>query len=94
MENAPSAATFKSTSALGMETPAVVGSTTMMSLAVTAGAVLVNGIASSEALGAITSKETLLEVVLSALRICRRDCQDSRHRQRSQARCIPWRSCM
>jgi hypothetical protein len=44
VEKAPSAATLRSTSALGTETPAVVGSTTMMmSLAVAAGAVPVWG---------------------------------------------------
>src|SRR5258706_7319122 len=37
VEKAPRAATFRSTSAFGRETPAVVGSTTMMFLAVAAG---------------------------------------------------------
>src|SRR5882757_4041358 len=69
VENAPSAATFKSTPAFGKETPAVVGSTTMMSLAVAVGAALVSVMSSSNTLGAATIRETLLEVVLSGLRI-------------------------
>src|SRR5258708_14202150 len=69
VENAPSAATFKSTPAFGKETPAVVGSTTMMSLPLADGAALVSEISSSETLGAATIRETLLEVVLSGLRI-------------------------
>src|ERR1700720_308273 len=63
VENAPRAATLRSTSAFGRETPAVVASTTMMSLAVTEGAALVREITSSEALGATTMRERLLEVV-------------------------------
>src|SRR5258708_27868113 len=39
VEKAPRAATFRSTSAFGRETPAVVGSTTVMFLAVAAGEV-------------------------------------------------------
>src|SRR6266478_3954249 len=69
VENAPSAATFKSTPAFGKETPAVVGSTTIMSLPLADGAALVSEIRSSEALGAATMRETLFEVVLSGLRI-------------------------
>src|SRR5258705_3560777 len=69
VEKAPRAATFKSTPALGKETPAVVGSTTMMSLPLADGAALVSEISSSETLGAATIRETLLEVVLSGLRI-------------------------
>src|SRR6266403_2019338 len=69
VENAPSAATFKSTSAFSKETPAVVGSTTMMSLPVADGAALLSEITSSETLGATTMTETLLDVVLSGLRI-------------------------
>src|SRR6267142_3504745 len=67
VENAPSAATFKSTSAFGKETPAVVGSTTIMSLPLAEGAALVSEMSSSETLGAATIRETLLEVVLSGL---------------------------
>src|SRR5712671_4546401 len=69
VENAPSAATFKSTPAFGKDTPAVVGSTTMMSLPVADGVPLLSEISSSETLGAAMMRETLLEVVLSGLRI-------------------------
>src|SRR5260221_13934167 len=68
VEKTPRAATFRSTSAFGRETPAVVGSTTMMSLAVANGAALVREMISSEVLGPITVRETLLEVVPSGLR--------------------------
>src|SRR5882762_1643838 len=68
VEKTPRAATLRSTSAFGRETPAVVGSTTMMSLAVTEGAALVREITSSEALGATTKRERLLEVLASGLR--------------------------
>src|ERR1700719_1426285 len=70
VENAPKAATFRSTSALGRETPAVVGSTTTMSLPVAADVAPVSGITSSEAFSATTTRETLLDVVLSGLRTC------------------------
>src|ERR1700686_2855239 len=70
VENTPRAATFKSTSALGTETPAVVGSTTIMSFAIAEGAAPVSEITSSEALGATTIRRTLFEVVLFGLRIC------------------------
>src|SRR5258707_14820952 len=69
VEKVPRAATFKSTPAFGKETPAVVGSTTMMSLPLAEGAALVSEMSSSETLGAATIRETLLEVVLSGLRI-------------------------
>src|SRR6266403_3235677 len=69
VENAPSAATFKSTPAFGKETPAVVGSTTMMSLPVADGVPLLSEISSSKTLGAATMRETLLDVLLSGLRI-------------------------
>src|SRR5882762_3090386 len=69
VEKAPRAATFKSTPAFGKETPAVVGSTTMMSLPVADGVPLVSEMSSSDTLGAATIRETLLEVVLSGLRI-------------------------
>src|ERR1700720_3718463 len=68
VEKMPRAATFRSTSEFGSETPAVVGSTTMRSLAAAEGAALVREMISSEALGATTVRETLLEVVLSWLR--------------------------
>src|SRR5712664_19758 len=69
-ENAPSAATFRSTSAPGTDTPAVVGSTTTMSFPATSGAPLVSEITSSEGFGGTTISETLLEVLLSGLRTC------------------------
>src|SRR5258706_7239398 len=69
VEKAPRAATFRSTSAFGRETPAVVGSTTMMFLAVAAGVAAVSEIISSEVFGAMTLRETLLDVELSGLRI-------------------------
>src|SRR5260370_41381560 len=68
VENAPRAATFRSTSALGRETPAVEGSTTTMSLDVAEGATLVREMISSDGLRAATMRETLLEVELSGLR--------------------------
>src|SRR5882762_134250 len=69
VEKGPRAATFKSTPALGNETPAVVGSTTMMSLALAEGAEFVSEMSSSETLGAATTRETLFDVVLSGFRI-------------------------
>src|ERR1700726_1254601 len=69
VEKTPRAASLRSTSAFGRETPAVVGSTTMMSLAAAEGAAAVSEIISSEAFGATTVRETLLDVVLSGLRI-------------------------
>src|SRR5579864_4919634 len=62
VENAPRAATFKSRSLPGSETPAVVGSTTTISLPPAVGAELESAIVSSEALGAATSSETLLDL--------------------------------
>src|SRR6267378_2842812 len=67
VENAPRAATFKSTPAFGKETPAVVGSTTIMSLAVAVGAAQVRVTSSSDTSGAATIRETLLEVEVSGL---------------------------
>src|SRR5258708_25835249 len=61
VEKAPRAATFKSTPAFGKETPAVVGSTTIMSLPVAVGVALVSVMSSSDTLGAATIRETLLE---------------------------------
>ena len=69
VENAPRAATFKSTSAFGKETPAVVGSTTMMSLPLAEGAALVSVMSSSVTLAAAMMSGTLFDVVLSGLRI-------------------------
>src|SRR5258707_7887618 len=68
VEKTPRAATFRSTSAFGRETPAVGGSTTMMSLAVAAGAALGREMISSEGFGAATRRETLLGVVPSGVR--------------------------
>src|SRR5260370_25026565 len=65
VEKTPRAATLRSTSAFGRETPAVVGSTTMMSWAVAEGAPLVREMIASAVVGAITMKETLLEAVPS-----------------------------
>jgi len=62
-ENMPRAATSKSTSLPGMETPAVVGSTTTMSLPDTSGAPALNEIRSSEALGVATTIETAFDSV-------------------------------
>src|SRR5258708_30352847 len=61
VEKTPRAATFRSTSAFGRETPAGVGSTTMMSFAVAEGAALVREVISSEGLGAAKSRGTVLE---------------------------------
>src|SRR5882757_9886193 len=69
VEKAPRAATFKSTPAFGKETPAVVGSTTIMSLPVAVGAALVSEMSSSEILGAAMIRETLLDALPSGLRI-------------------------
>src|SRR6266404_351503 len=68
VKKAPRAATFRSTSALGRETPAVEESTTTMSLDVAEGAALVREMISSDGLRAATMRETLLEVELSGLR--------------------------
>src|SRR5579885_452026 len=68
--NAPTAATFKSTLLPGDETPAVVGSTTTMSLPVAFGAPLVNAICSSEGLGAATTSATTLDFVPSGFCAC------------------------
>src|SRR5579859_2035115 len=69
VEKTPSAATLRSTSAPGCETPAVVGSTTTMSLPVAEDAPLVSGMISSATFGAATTRKTLLDVVLFGLRI-------------------------
>src|SRR5256714_13228136 len=70
VENRPSAATVRSTSAPGTETPAVVGSTTTMSFPVASGAALVSEITSSETLGAATTSDNAFDVLASGFRIC------------------------
>src|SRR5260370_18840689 len=70
VENAPRAATFRSTSALGRETPAVEGSTTTMSLDVAEGATLVREMISSDGLRAAKMRGSLLVGGLSGLRTC------------------------
>src|SRR5260370_25864014 len=68
VEKTPRAATLRSTSAFGMETPAVVGSTTMMSWAGAEGALLGREMIASAGVGAITMGGTLLEGVAFGLR--------------------------
>src|SRR5216683_1696459 len=68
--NVPSAATFKSRSLPGTETPAVVGSTTTMSLPVAAGALLLSAITSSETYGAATISATAFDFVPFGFCIC------------------------
>src|SRR5262249_42533066 len=70
MENAPIAATFRSSGLLGPEIPAVVGSTTTMSLPAAVGVALVRAITSSLAFGAATTSETALELLPLGLRTC------------------------
>src|SRR2546425_5419601 len=65
VENTPSAATFKSRSLPATDTPAVVGSTTTMSLPVALGAALLSVITSSEAFGAATTREITFDFVPS-----------------------------
>src|ERR1700730_4225862 len=60
-EKMPSAATSKSTSLPGTDTPAVVGSTTTMSLPEISGAPALNEITSSEALGTATTNGTAFD---------------------------------
>src|ERR1700680_4577729 len=60
-EKMPSAATSKSTSLPGTDTPAVVGSTTTMSLPETSGAPALNEITSSDALGTATTNDTAFD---------------------------------
>src|SRR5258705_12438323 len=74
VEKAPRAATFKSTPAFGKETPAVVGSTTIMSLPVAVGAGAGMEKRLSVTLGAATTRGTLMDVLLSGLRICTERC--------------------
>src|SRR5579871_44007 len=63
--NEPRAATFKSTSLFVCETPAVVGSTTTMSLLVAFGAPSVNEITSLVPSSETTTKETAFDFVPS-----------------------------
>src|SRR5579859_313691 len=58
VENIPSAATLRSKSLPGEEVPAVVGSTTTMSLPVAAGNELVSAMTSSDGFGGATTSET------------------------------------
>src|SRR5947208_10040952 len=69
-EKFPSAAMSSSTSAPGTETPAVVGSTTAMSLLVAAGAAPVRAMAASLVFGATTTMETVFEREPSGFWIC------------------------
>jgi hypothetical protein len=89
VEKTPRAATSRSTSAFGRETPAVVGSTTMMSLPTAVGAAAVREIVSSEAFGTITPRETLLDVDVSGLRTWTERLPAAARSRRLRARCIP-----
>src|SRR5579863_2674290 len=64
-ENMPSAATLMSTSLPCALTPAVVGSTTTMSLPVAFGETALNAMTSSDAFGMATTRETPLDFVPS-----------------------------
>ena len=66
----PSAATSRSTSSPGTDTPAVVGSTTTMSLPIAVGSPAVNTIASSEIFGVATIIGTAFDLPLSGFCIC------------------------
>src|SRR6266849_2577143 len=70
VENTPSAATFKSRSRPGEETPAVVGSTTTMSFPVAPGAELLSAITSSEGFGGATTSDTAFDFVPFGFCIC------------------------
>src|SRR5215467_6773024 len=70
VENSPSAATFKSKLLPGWEIPAVVGSTTTMSLPVAAGEELFRVITSSEGFGVATTRDTMFEAVPGGFWIC------------------------
>src|SRR5712664_41163 len=65
VENAPSAATSRSKSFPGTETPAVVGSTTTVSLPLAAGAALLSAITSSELFGAASTSNTAFDFLPS-----------------------------
>src|SRR5216683_1079269 len=70
VEKGPSAATFRSTSLPGTDTPAVVASTTTMSFPVALGAALLSAIASSERFGAALTSDTTFDVLPSGFWIC------------------------
>src|SRR6266852_1381122 len=70
VEKIPRAATFRSTSAPGCETPAVAGSTTTMSFPLASGVAGVKAIASSAPPGAATTIATLFDGVPSGFRNC------------------------
>src|SRR5215469_10120316 len=70
VENSPNAATFRSNSLPGWEIPAVVGSTTTMSLPVAAVVELFRIITSSEGFGVATTSDTTFEAVPVGFWIC------------------------
>src|SRR5579884_300610 len=70
VEKIPSAPTFRSTDAPGASTPAVVGSTTVMSTPSASGAELVRLIAASDAFGAATTSGTLFDFDPSGFCTC------------------------
>ena len=61
VENAPKAATLRSRFVAGEKMPAVVGSTTTMSLPVALGAEVLSAMTSSEEFGGATTRDTRLE---------------------------------
>src|SRR5436305_2746510 len=67
-EKTPRAAMSRSTSLFGLETPAVVGSTTTMSWATADWEPLVSGMGVSEIFCATVMRETMFDVELSGLR--------------------------
>src|SRR5277367_304724 len=70
VENMPSAATLRSTSFPCALMPAVVGSTTVMSLPVDAGDALLSAITSSDTFGGATTRETAFDSVPLGFWIC------------------------
>src|SRR5437879_2169856 len=70
VENTPSPATLKSRSRPAVETPAEVGSTTMMSFPVALGAEPLKAITSSEGFGGATTSDTAFDFVPSGFCIC------------------------
>src|SRR5215475_8824590 len=68
--NAPIAATFKSTSPFGCETPAVVGSTTTMSLSIAVGTFAVSGNESLDPSNARRTNEMAFDFVPSGFCTC------------------------
>src|SRR5690242_9878939 len=71
VEKTPNAPTFRSTEEPGASTPAVVGSTTTMSLPSDSGAAALRLIERSDVFGGAITKAMLLEVAPSGLRICK-----------------------